>query len=62
MPTARAGAELLASYSLEELVAIRRFLDLAAALALQQRMTKALLERERAKVVGAEASERLTAG
>jgi DNA-binding MarR family transcriptional regulator len=46
-PTARAGVELLASYSLEELATIRRFLE--EALALQQRMTKALLERERVK-------------
>jgi DNA-binding MarR family transcriptional regulator len=44
-PTARAGAALLAGYSLEELATIRRFLE--EALALQQRMTKALLERER---------------
>jgi hypothetical protein len=47
MPTAPAGAELLASYSLEELAAIRRFLE--DALALQQRTTKALLERAPSK-------------
>ena len=42
-PTARAGEALLAGYSLEELATIRRFLE--EALTLQQRMTKALLER-----------------
>jgi DNA-binding MarR family transcriptional regulator len=42
-PTARAGEALLAGYSLEELATIRRFLE--EALTLQQRMTKALVER-----------------
>ena len=42
-PTARAGLELLASYSLDELATIRHFLE--EVLALQQRMTAVLLER-----------------
>jgi DNA-binding MarR family transcriptional regulator len=44
-PIARAGAELLGGYSLAELATIRRFVD--DALALQSRMTEALLERTR---------------
>ena len=44
-PIARAGAELLGGYSLAELATIRRFVD--DALALQARMTEALLERTR---------------
>jgi DNA-binding MarR family transcriptional regulator len=43
-PTAEAGAKLLASYSLAELTAVRRFVE--DALALQQRMTAALRARE----------------
>ena len=46
-PTARAGVEFLAHYSLKELATIRRFLE--EALALQQRMTAALVEREGSK-------------
>ena len=44
-PIAKAGAELLARYSIDELTAIRRFLE--DAFALQRRMTEALVERER---------------
>ena len=47
MPTAHAGAKLLASYSVEELAVIRRFIE--EALALQQKMTVNLFERERRK-------------
>ena len=50
MPTAQAGAKLLASYSVEELTAIRRFLE--DALDLQQRMTVKLLERQQKKSRG----------
>jgi DNA-binding MarR family transcriptional regulator len=50
LPMAQAGARMLASYSIEELTAIRRFVE--DALALQQRMTARLLERERRKVRG----------
>ena len=48
MPTAQAGAKMLASYSLAELTAIRRFIE--DALVLQQRMTAKLLEREHKKL------------
>jgi DNA-binding MarR family transcriptional regulator len=48
MPMAHAGIKLLAKYSAEELNAIQRFLE--DALALQQRMTEKLLERERRKL------------
>jgi DNA-binding MarR family transcriptional regulator len=44
MPIAQAGAKMLASYSLAELVAVRRFVE--DALVLQQRMTAKLLERQ----------------
>ena len=44
-PTARAGAEMLGAYGVEELQAIRRFLT--DALALQTRMTEDLMARDR---------------
>jgi DNA-binding MarR family transcriptional regulator len=44
LPIAKAGADLLAGYSIQELGVIRRFVE--DALALQQRMTEALLARE----------------
>jgi DNA-binding MarR family transcriptional regulator len=43
-PIAKAGAELLARYSVNELMAVRRFVE--DALALQRRMTEALVDRE----------------
>jgi DNA-binding MarR family transcriptional regulator len=46
-PIAHAGAELLGRYSIDELTAVRRFLD--DALALQRGMTRALVEREQKK-------------
>jgi DNA-binding MarR family transcriptional regulator len=50
LPTAQAGAKLLASYSTEELTAIHRFLE--EALALQQQMTGRLFKREQKKLRG----------
>ena len=50
MATAHAGIKLLAKYSVEELTAIQRFLE--DVLALQQRMTEKLLEREQRKLRG----------
>jgi len=47
LPIAQAGAKMLGKYSVEELTAIRRFLD--EALALQQRMTDELIKREQKK-------------
>jgi DNA-binding MarR family transcriptional regulator len=44
-PIARAGAEMLARYSIQELMVIKRLVD--EALALQQQMTEALIARER---------------
>ena len=48
IPTAQAGAKMLASYSIAELTVIRRFVD--DALALQQRMTENLFERKQKKL------------
>jgi DNA-binding MarR family transcriptional regulator len=45
MPIARAGAKMLANYSLADLAAVRRFVG--DALDLQQRMTATLVERQR---------------
>jgi DNA-binding MarR family transcriptional regulator len=47
IPIAQAGAKMLASYSIAELTAIRRFVE--DALVLQQRMTAKLLERGQKK-------------
>ena len=48
MPIAQAGAKMLAAYSIAELSTIRRFVE--DALALQQRMTASLFERERKRL------------
>ena len=50
LPTAQAGAKLLASYSVEELTAVKRFLE--DALDLQQRMTVKLSDRGQRKPRG----------
>jgi DNA-binding MarR family transcriptional regulator len=47
LPTAQAGAKMLATYSIAELTAVRRFVE--DALGLQQRMTEKLFERQQKK-------------
>jgi DNA-binding MarR family transcriptional regulator len=47
LPTAQAGAKMLGTYSIAELTAVRRFVE--DALALQQRMTEKLFERQQKK-------------
>lgn len=47
LPTTQAGAKMLATYSIAELTAVRRFVE--DALGLQQRMTEKLFERQQKK-------------